>query len=115
MIACSSSSSDTNIDTPSFFSSSTSSFSFRGCPEMSSSKYGHFQIYIPTHLIIFRRCGIKLHMKFSEPHHFENLHTYPCDELISGRPLSQSSFPTRETSDSLPKFEEIIPPLPIFF
>ena len=53
---------------------------------MSSSKYGHFQIYIPTYLIIFRRYGLKLHVKFSEPHHFENLHTYPCDELISGWP-----------------------------
>ena len=81
---------------------------------MSSSKYGHFQIYIPTYLIIFRRYGLKLHVKFSEPHHFENLHTYPCDELISGRPLSQSSFPTRETSDLEPKLEETIPSLPIF-
>ena len=63
----------------------------RGHPEMSPSKYGHFQIYIPTYLIIFRRYGLKLHVKFSHPYHFENLHTYPCEELISGRPLNKKS------------------------
>ena len=35
----------------------------------------------------------KIQLKFSEPRHFENLHTYSCDELISGRPLTKGSTP----------------------